>query len=918
MTTLAQAQSILDKAIAASSGPLKALLSGYGALSTAKPEKLIEVVTLLKQLGHTIDMPQYQPVKRIIRFDPDTGAFCVPTNVREADYDEVVYMLESTYSLYTVPNTKAYRYGDIDGGISVPFKWQWWRALYTLQTEFHYTFTQEAAAKFRAFMSVLNTKSLRVVENDQLLVECIPDLRLYDSMFGKWDNDRFAKKVKAAMHGIISRDTGKVGLLVDKYRWDLSDIEYIKAEFNFTEAEGFWDNPYVKLLVRRRDVYDRLNEMARSAVPNEKDDLLPAIAAMDLNGHKLYTHQVAGVQWAVAVMDDPNHKGVMIIDKVGVGKTATAIAIAKWRGASMLVVPPANLVSNWINELKTFMGLNLVYSTRPADEDGKKMLSAIRSMHLAGTADALLSVTKRAILSIDGEKAYDWVWDIAPYFGAVILPHSVLTKWVDGMARYVERANDTVICFDEADAFKDSKSARGAAYRKLAGVVKWSNATVRVVVMTATPHRKELGDMFPHLNMCYPRNSYSSSQGVFSERYNARPEGIFTDFGGYMLFRVHRQIPDMPVADWITATTMLPQADKERYDLAMAAIAKYISQRFGGVVLKLPFYTYLRQLIGRIKGQAVMAAIKQRLTDDPKKTLILAHHHKTLNMLASAFGTKPITSAMPKPRRDATIAAFNAASNGVLVAGVTLAAGWNGLAEQVIVAELPWAWATIEQSTGRALRVNNPFKDISIYMSVAQGTIEEKLWDVVQGKKDESDAILYGYELPIDDDVAVDAILFELFPGIDFVTAPNHGDTVIDMSEIARIVNGIIGDDEVAGVAPENTYTYRVQERMSKRAVDMAMVDVAAGVQYAAIDVTTQEEVQLFVCHADATGAIDTNNLQVIMANKDNASFVVACCYPGLAADRYNIRTVCDHADVIEWAADGKLLIFKHGNSVME
>ena len=67
---------------------------------------------------------------------------------------------------------------------------------------------------------------------------------------------------------------------------------------------------------------------------------------------ELASHQHAAVSEALDLLD--RHRGVLLADEVGLGKSYVAAAVARAMHAAVEVVVPASLVTQWRETLRSF------------------------------------------------------------------------------------------------------------------------------------------------------------------------------------------------------------------------------------------------------------------------------------------------------------------------------------------------------------------------------------------------------------------------------------------------------------------------------------------------------------------------------------------------------------------------------------
>lgn len=137
----------------------------------------------------------------------------------------------------------------------------------------------------------------------------------------------------------------------------------------------------------------RRAEEAAAARRKITDEALAMVAKADFtsplkNGRSLYSHQREGAEWLLKTRAE-NLKGRILADKVGVGKTAQALAAAReiYRqlGYAVLVIAPASLLQNWHDEAEAFdLPIETyTWSALPAPLETKKFVVIADECHYA-------------------------------------------------------------------------------------------------------------------------------------------------------------------------------------------------------------------------------------------------------------------------------------------------------------------------------------------------------------------------------------------------------------------------------------------------------------------------------------------------------------------------------------------------------
>ncbi len=157
---------------------------------------------------------------------------------------------------------------------------------------------------------------------------------------------------------------------------------------------------------------------------------------------------------------DPNIRGVLVFHQIGAGKTCTAIAIAEEfkKKLNVIVVLPAALIGNFVNELR---------SECPGDEyvteDERHKLKGLKPGDK--TFEKIMEKSQERI-----EKYYT----IYSYHKFVALIQE----------NKIKKLNNTLLIIDEV---QNMISMTGTFYKSLKQVVDASNESLKIVLLSATP-----------------------------------------------------------------------------------------------------------------------------------------------------------------------------------------------------------------------------------------------------------------------------------------------------------------------------------------------------------------------------------------------------------------------------------------------
>ena len=155
----------------------------------------------------------------------------------------------------------------------------------------------------------------------------------------------------------------------------------------------------------------------------------------------------------------------------------------------------------------------------------------------------------------------------------------------------------------------------------------------------------------------------------------------------------------------------------------------------------------LRQLAGQAKRGYVTAWVREHVAAG-EKVMVAAHHRDEVDAYAAEFGGLKLQGGQSVEQKEAAKAAFQeqpAAAAPVI--SVAIGAGGVGhtltAARIGIQAEQAWTPGETQQMKKRLHRIGQD-RPVDYYITVAEGTIDEHLWQVVTAKQATLDAVLDG------------------------------------------------------------------------------------------------------------------------------------------------------------------------------
>lgn len=424
--------------------------------------------------------------------------------------------------------------------------------------------------------------------------------------------------------------------------------------------------------------------------------------------------------------------GGCLADDMGLGKTATTLAHLVQRPGPHLVVCPLSVVHNWEAEARRFTpGLRTVVhhgAGRQTTTDG--VLNGF------GLADADIVVTTYGLLprDIDALSAIEW----------------------------------TTVVLDEAQTIKNATTKAAKAVRRLPAAQK--------LALTGTPVENRLSELWAILDAVNPGLLGSATR--FRERYASAIERhqdpdaaarLRTLTAPFVLRRTkadRRLLPDLPDKLEQIAYAQLTREQAALYQQVvdqLLADAKELSgmERRGRILAAI---TRLKQICNhpahalkdgsRLEGRSGKLnrfdELVAGLLDVDERALVFTQFREMGELLQIHLRARfeldvPfLHGGVAKGGRDRMVAEFQAGAGAPLLI-VSLKAGGTGLnltaASQVIHYDRWWNPAVEDQATDRAWRIGQQ-RTVNVHKLVCQGTVEERIGQVIDEKRAIADAVV--------------------------------------------------------------------------------------------------------------------------------------------------------------------------------
>ena len=444
----------------------------------------------------------------------------------------------------------------------------------------------------------------------------------------------------------------------------------------------------------------------------------------------LLDHQTEGVRYAL------DKRAAYLAHDMGTGKTATAIGwaaslVAAGEGPVLVVVPPS-LRTNWaFREIPRFapdLKVALITGTKPYALEAADVY-VIGDSSVKGWADHLTGTV------VDGKDRRG-----AP----------VYRKVGDQLVR--------AIVVDEAHRAKN-RSQRTAA---IARIAKGCGPYRLLLSGTPAPNGRnaEFGTQIDILGddawasiggkgrfwgyYCPPENR-------FGGRGNHDTAGLHAAMSGAWFQRLLRgDVLDLPNKGRSAVAVTAAGKPARDYVAAEEDLIEWL--RDGGhdtagaeraeALVRL---TTLRKLAGEAKVKAAVEHITEILEEDDGGVFVVAEHKDVMDLLVlnlSRYNPVEVRGGMTDSAKQEAVDAFNDGTSRVLVgqvvaAGVGLTLHGNGKNARVVVVQLPWTPADLQQAEDRLHRIGQT-SDVTVEILLAhlegRWSIDERLWGMLESK----------------------------------------------------------------------------------------------------------------------------------------------------------------------------------------
>lgn len=466
-------------------------------------------------------------------------------------------------------------------------------------------------------------------------------------------------------------------------------------------------DPWPDFQARAADYYALLSEFVATGVPSDAvqgfltDDVVADVEAQPLDG-RLRHVDLRGYQ-SFGARFALVRRRVILGDEMGLGKTIQALAatchLRTLDGGPVLVVCPASVMANWEREI-----------------EHRTLLPAL-TLHGPDRQD---EVTQWLAEGPIGITTYDTLRRLE-------LPHDLRL---------------TALIVDEAHYVKNPDTARSRTVRRLAGTAD------HVWFLTGTPMENavdEFAQLIRYLQSdLVPPDGMPSGSVTFRRRVSPV----------YLRRNAEDVLVELPPRQEIDEWVYLTPHDQTRYAAAVATGNLMGIRRagFGG-----PHCAKLDRL-GELLAEAAASGLK---------VIVYSYFRDVLGWAgtvaaAPVFG--PLTGDVPPTQRQQIVDAFTA-HRGPAVLFAQIQAGGVGLnlqaASVVVLCEPQLTPSSEEQAIARAHRMGQ-VRPVQVHRLLAVDTIDERITDLLAGKRADFDAYARRSDLAESSPAAVDVTFGDL------------------------------------------------------------------------------------------------------------------------------------------------------------
>lgn len=462
------------------------------------------------------------------------------------------------------------------------------------------------------------------------------------------------------------------------------------------------------------------------------DELKPSLAKI------LRPYQKDAVKWLLAHYQ--YGLGAILADEMGLGKTLETIAFLSLvkTNKPILVVTPKSLIYNWESEFHKFDQEQIVKVI-----DGP---SSFRDQFIA-----MMKTAKKTVF---------------------IMSYDSLRSDIDKL----EGASFSFVILDEAQVINNVKAKKSQATKRLKADYRF--------VLTGTPIQNRLLDLWSIFDFLHP--GYLENYGTFKAKYGDLSKSdpsleieLKKKVAPFYLKRFKKDVlKDLPQKDVLEMLINMGDEQRKTYEANLSLARSFLKgtkeyhsrkedpSEKGNKILLLSALTKLREICvdpsvldedeNAMKSAKIETLVSSclDLIHDGHKILIFSTFVKVLNHVKEAFEKEHLASYLICGDTSATeridlANSFNTKDD-VKIMLVSLKAGGTGLnlvgADVVFLLDPWWNLAAEDQAMDRAHRLGQT-RPVTVYKLIAKNSIEEKILELQEKKKDLANVLSGGEEV---------------------------------------------------------------------------------------------------------------------------------------------------------------------------
>ncbi|XP_020410522.1 SWI/SNF-related matrix-associated actin-dependent regulator of chromatin subfamily A-like protein 1 isoform X1 [Prunus persica] len=450
---------------------------------------------------------------------------------------------------------------------------------------------------------------------------------------------------------------------------------------------------------------------------------------------KLLPFQREGVRFIL------QHGGrALLADEMGLGKTLQAIAVASCVRDSwpVLILTPSSLRLQWASMIQQWMNI--------PSSDILVVLSQCGGSNRSGFT--VVSSNTKGTIHLDG------LFNIISY--------DVVPK----LQNLLMASEFKVVIADESHFLKNAQAKRTTASLPVIKKAQYA------ILLSGTPALSRPIELFKQLEALYP-DVYKSVHEYGNRYCKGGTFGLYQGASNHeelhnlmkatvMIRRLKNDVlSELPVKRRQQVFLDLAEKDMKQINALFRELevvkAKIKACQIKEEVDSLKFAE--KNLINKIYTDSAEAKIPAVLDylgtviEAGCKFLVFAHHQSMIDsiyqfLLKKKVGCIRIDGSIPTVSRQAYVTEFQE-KDSVKAAVLSIKAGGVGLtltaASTVIFAELSWTPGDLIQAEDRAHRIGQ-VSSVNIYYLLANDTVDDIIWDVVQSKLENLGQMLDGHE----------------------------------------------------------------------------------------------------------------------------------------------------------------------------